>query len=323
LDLAFRILECRPRCLIAANADWPACIPLAFEITSDMGKKFDLRVSINANGKSRALFSVKDPPNGEMLVSRKSPDTLRPSGLNPWKMPIIQGVLPAIKEQRYSIHPSLESEDGNLLKSTMKIASGKTFHTHHWTKTIKSGQNYAPMFVQRCPTLDSENYSVTKPGIQELSLGSYDPQHFTPFFGVFVAARDNVFELPVATQFPAVFVPINVAQHQFHSVRLIVLWSFLSLPSHSSSMASLFQTTADAPERSGGLTALQCRDYFAQECCKMEDELRMFMYFDVQGDPREAVMVPLERYFEDGTVLTPKAAEYMAALKIKTKTLRL
>jgi hypothetical protein len=236
---------------------------------------------------------------------------------------MIQGVMPQIKEQRYSIHPSPESPDGNLLKSTMRIAAGKTFHTRHWTKAIKSGQGYAPMFVQRCPTLDSENYSVTKAGIQELSLGSYDPQHFTPFFGVLVAARDNEFELPVATQFPAIFVPINVAQHQFRSVRLIVLWSFLSLPSHPSSMASLFQTNVDKPELTEGLSTQQCCDHFAQECWKMEDELRMFMYFELKGDPYEPVSFPLERYFENGTLLSPKAAEYMAALKVKTKTIRL
>ena len=167
---------------------------MPFEITSHMGKKFDLRVSINANGRSRALFSVKDPPNGEMLVSRKSPDTLRPSGLNPWRMPTIRAALPQIKEQRYSIHPSLDIPDGNLIKSTMRIASGKKFNTHHWTKAIKGGQNYAPMFVQRCPILDSQNYSITNAGIQEISLGNYDPQQFTPFFGVFVAARDSTDE---------------------------------------------------------------------------------------------------------------------------------
>src|ERR1700722_1383586 len=286
-----------------------------------MGRKFDLRVSFDANSRPRTLFSVKDPPSGEMLVSRKSPDTLRLSGLNPWKMPIVHGVLPTIKEQRYSIHPSLESEDGNLIKSTMKIASGKSFHTHHWTKAIKSGQNYAPMFVQRCPILDSENYSVTKAGIQEIGLGSYDPQYFTPFFGVFIAARNN--EFPSTVQDSTMLVPINVTQHQFRTVRLIVLWSFLALPSHPSSMASLFQTNIDTPELTEGLSVQQCCDYFVQECWKMEDELRMFMYFDVKGDPYEPVMFPLVRYFEDGPVLTPKAAEYMAALKAKTKTVRL
>ena len=62
-----------------------------------MGKKFDLRVTISVDGQARTLFSVKDPPNGEMLISRKRPDTLRPNGLNPQRIPAIQGILPRIK----------------------------------------------------------------------------------------------------------------------------------------------------------------------------------------------------------------------------------
>jgi hypothetical protein len=286
-----------------------------------MGKKFDLRVTINANDRPRTLFSVKDPPNGEMLVSRKSPDTLRPFGLNPQNIPIKEGVFPKIKEQRYSVHPSQGSADSNQLKSTTTLASGKAFLTYHVTKVIKSGERYAPMFIQRCPILDSENFSASRPGVREISLGTYNPQHFTPFFGVFVAARDNEFDLPAATEWPAVFVPINVAQHPFRTVRLIVLWSFLSLPSHPSSMASLFQTSKDTPERTEGLTALECRNYFALECSKMEEELRMFMYMDVNGNPHEPFTVPLERYFSDGTAFTPAAARYMQDLKIKTITI--
>jgi hypothetical protein len=83
-----------------------------------MGKKFDVRVTISVDGQARTLFSVKDPPSGEMLLSRKKTDTLRPNGLNPQSIPVIQGMLPRIKEQRYSIHPSRDSSDANLLKST-------------------------------------------------------------------------------------------------------------------------------------------------------------------------------------------------------------
>jgi hypothetical protein len=285
-----------------------------------MGKKFALRVTINAIDRPRTLFSVKDPPNGEMIISRKAPDTARPPGVNPTKLPGAEAILPRVREQRYSIHPSKESPDANLLKATTTYASGKTSHAHHLTKVVKSGQRYAPMFIQRCPRLDGENFSAARPGLFELSLGTYDPQHFTPFFGVFVAARDNEFTLPDQPQ----LMPINVLQHPFRTVRLIVLWSFLALPSHQSSMASHFMTSPETPERTEGLTAQECCAHFIRECWVMEEELRQFMYLDeIRGNPYEPVTFPIRRYFANGAVLTPAAAEYMEALKVKTLTVRM
>jgi len=276
-----------------------------------VSKKFDLRVTVSANGQERVLFSVKDPPNGEMLISRKAPDTLRPNGLNPNAIPAVHGILPRVKEQRYSIHPSKESSDSNQLKATTTLASGKKIERYHVTKVIKTGHRYAPLFVQRCPKLDSVNYSKSNPGLQELSFGCYDPQHFTLCFGVFLAARDN--EFPSCT--PSLGDPVNVVQHQFRAVRLILMWNFLSLPSHSSSMASLFQTSAEAPQWSEGLTAQACCDHYIGECWNMEQELTRFVYLDEQkNDPREPVMIPLRRYFSDGMTFTQQAAEYFKML---------
>jgi hypothetical protein len=55
----------------------------------------------------------------------------------------------------------------------------------------------------------------------------------------------------------------------------------------------------------------------------MEDELRMFIYLDVNGNPNEPFTVLMERYFSDGMAFTPAAAKYMEELKIKTVTLRM
>ncbi len=284
-----------------------------------MGKKqFDLRVTINANGQERVLFSVKDRPSGEMLISRKAPDTLRPFGLNLSAIPAIQGILPRVTEQRYSIHPSKNSPDSNQLKATTTIASGKKFERHHLTKVIKSGERYAPLFIQRCPQLDGPGFSKKEPGIEEISLGSYDPQHFTLCFGVFVAARDNEFPLSVRPMID----PLNVVQHQFRSVRLIVTWNFLALPSHSSSMASLFGTTTQTPERSEGLTAHACCDHHMRECWVMEDELRKYIYLEVlKNNPRAPVLMPVRRYFADGMTFTTESAEYIKGLKQVVMTL--
>ena len=88
-------------------------------------------------------------------------------------------------------------------------------------------------------------------------------------------------------------------------------------------MTGHFQTTADTPERLGGLTGEQCIELFDTECWKMEEELRMFTYLERGGDPTEPVLVPMARYFADGCTLTPEAAEYMKCLAMKGKTIKI
>lgn len=254
-----------------------------------------------------------DPPNGEIRLNRKTFDAVRPYGLNPRDFPYTSKKLPRIKEQRYSIHPSHKDPTGNLLKATTTTATGQGF-IYHFTKAIKSGQRFAPLFIQRCPRLDSSTFDVTKPGIQEIGLGSYDPKHFTPFFGVFVAARDNEFKMP-GREF---IMPINLAQHEFRSIRIVLMWSFLALPSHNSGAAAHFQTSRATPERTEGYTPEQCCDYFIETCWTMEGELMKFIHQELGHvpNPNTIVMIPpVGRYSADGSTLTPEAAKYMESLK--------
>jgi hypothetical protein len=120
-----------------------------------MGKKLDLQVTINVKGKPRALFSVKDPPTGNMSLIRNGPDTFRPPGIYPDGIPGLS--LQPIMGQRYSIHPSRENPDANTLKATTTVGSGeKIFHAYQHTKVIKSGQRFAFVYIQRCPKFNAK-----------------------------------------------------------------------------------------------------------------------------------------------------------------------
>ena len=151
-----------------------------------MGKKFDLQVTIDTKGERRALFSVKDPPTGNMTLSRRGTDVFRPApGFYPDASALKS--LPRMAGQRYSIHPSRESPDANLLKATTTVASGKIFHSYHLTKkVIKIGNRFAFMYVQRCPRMDGPRYNAKETKLAQISLGSFGPQHFTLYLGVAV-----------------------------------------------------------------------------------------------------------------------------------------
>jgi hypothetical protein len=278
--------------------------------------KYELRVAITARDKTRVLFSVGASPVGEIQISRKAPDAIRPLGTNP--LGAAPGSLPAVVEQRYSIHPSDSNSDGNLLKATTRIQSNKTGHAHQWTKVIKSGRNFAPVFVQRWPLLDAATFDLKAgDGVPQLQLGSYDPARFTLCLGVFLSAKDAAFASPLPAH-------INRADYEFRVLRLTILWSFLSLHSHHTSMTSHFPTTPETPERCEGLTEPQAIQHFDRECWIMEDELRKFIYLEGGGDPREPVLFPLwKRYFADGMALDPDTAEYLKALKAKIHTIRM
>lgn len=262
---------------------------------------------INVHGKPRVLFSVTDPPNGEMKLSRKYPDVIRPHGAPP--DPNARRFL----EQYFSIHPSNESAyANNLLKATTVVEGGEKNEYCHLTKVIKSKRNFAFLYVQRLPKLDAHTFDLTKKEAPaKIDLGSYDPAHFTLYLGVMFAARDTLFSAPPPPH-------INVAQHAFNTVRLIVFWSFLSLPSHPSSMTYHLLTLPETPELIEGMTEQQCFDLFTYQCCVTENELRFFTYMEGGGDPTKRVLFPIQRYFADGMTFTPAAADHMRLLLSKT-----
>jgi hypothetical protein len=176
-----------------------------------------IKFSIEADGAPRLLFSLRESSNKDVML------IIRPGGF------FGDGPEPTneVLEQRYSIHRSASSADYNTIVHTIKLAGGNVYRLSHLTDAIKKRSGFAHVYSRLCPWLDTDQFAASEKDKQFLmSLGAYETGRFTLVHSVFVGACDQEFEceLPRDT---------NLAQKQFCFLRVVVLWSFLTLPSHA------------------------------------------------------------------------------------------
>ncbi|WP_315773363.1 MULTISPECIES: hypothetical protein [unclassified Bradyrhizobium] len=222
----------------------------------------DKRVSfcIEANAAKRELFFVLESEktgNLKLLFRRSlfhNPDN---------KNDPLAGKL--IDEQRYSLHTSPNSTHGlNTFHHTYRVGEHLR-HGYSFTKAIKSKTGFVPLFSRRCPNLAQQHYI---PGFKkstiEVGLGKYDPTRFMLLYSVFVGPPTREFLLFCSHKVCAV-------QYQFAQFSLVVLWSFLSLPSSENGWKLHAEiphpdTIAEHPELSS--TALSCQE---ADCVKYHE----------------------------------------------------
>jgi hypothetical protein len=182
----------------------------------------DKRVSfcIEANEAQRELFFILESQktgNLKLLFRRSlfhNPDNRNDP---------VAGKL--IDEQRYSLHTSPNSIHGvNTFHHTYRVGEYLR-HGYSFTKSIKSRTGFVPLFSRRCPNLAKQHYiSGLKKNSIEIRLGKYDPTMFMLLYSVFVGPPKREFLLFCSHE-------VLALQYQFSQFSLVVLWSFISLPS--------------------------------------------------------------------------------------------
>ena len=95
----------------------------------------------------------------------------------------------------------------------------------HYTSSMKTLSNYAPILTNRSVTLDKDYYVHRATKLSAISLGNYDPDHFQVLYRFAVSSLQS-------EKLSARFERTNCFQMDFAEFRLTVLWSFLSLPSN-------------------------------------------------------------------------------------------
>jgi hypothetical protein len=133
---------------------------------------------------------------------------------------------PQIISQRYSLHASKISNDYTTIKQTLILRDSPTIYTYQITDAIKRKSGFAPLFSCYCQNLDRGRYLVAENRIPLcINIGHYNPLHFTFVYSLFVGPTDLMFGEGNQTT--------NVLQHVFGECSIVLLWSFLTLPSHS------------------------------------------------------------------------------------------
>jgi hypothetical protein len=290
-----------------------------------MTSQSNTRFTITANAEPRTLFSVIERKDGTLILPLKREPLLRLPGLSaPLDRFATLGLLPQVKLQKYSIHPSTKStRQINFIHHTMQLETGQKLHSRHVTKAIKADGTFAFLFCRRCSDLTQPWFLSRGGAADNVSLGVYDPEIFTLMYAVVAGSPDTAFSIEGSSPSPA----INIMQRTFKKVRLVLLWNFLSLPSHPSSLTGHHSTTKpDDPrkedELDAGWTAQQCVDYFARQCAFLDDELRRFIVMERANPvPGQPLLIPVRRYFKDGLTQTREVLDYTEQLQMRILTL--
>ena len=100
--------------------------------------------------------------------------------------------------------------------------------------------------------------------------------------------------------------------------RLTVLWTFLTLPSHSTSLT--FHNTTVPPTNDherrlmDGLASAACLEKFSEQCGVLEREQQMFMMLEAGKPLNEIMMVPVRRWKKDGSQGTGDTDDHVSNL---------
>jgi hypothetical protein len=185
---------------------------------------------------------------------------------------------------------------------------GKERESTHVTEAIKTNNgNFALLYCRRCSDLRKDFFKSSTPVVAEVNLGEIDSDHFALIYSLLATHPDNSFD-------PAGLKDTNVVERRFAKVKLILIWTFVSLPSHYTSLTRHYITTdpgKDAP-LDAGLSREQCLAYFNREREVLETELRDFHLAErIKFVSGSQLSIPMVRFFKDGSAPTKASERYM------------
>jgi hypothetical protein len=215
------------------------------------------RFTVELGGYPRALFSVVERRNETTLGIRTDAFQNKHGITTPLKLSELEPS--KIIEQKISIHPSPSSPTKiNVIKHRKVMANGRATVARNYTKAIKGADGFAFVFQQRCGDLNRSLY-ISR-GKNNISVGAYDPSHFSLIYAIFVGAKETTFtpKIPNGT--------ITITQKSFNNVRVIVLSTFLGIATHPSFFAAQLHTLPSSipndPEAGASLSADECIKHF-------------------------------------------------------------
>ena len=137
-------------------------------------------------GKDRVLFSILEKSNGELIIPIRTAEK--------YGNEYDGGV--DILEQRYSVHPSLQSTEFTTIKHTTNIADGSQIISVLLTDAIKKNTGFSLIFVRRCHDLSPDKYILSSNDQLRhtiISLLDYDPSISTLYYGVIIGPTNAEF----------------------------------------------------------------------------------------------------------------------------------
>ena len=198
-----------------------------------MSSRNNIRIAVVCGDKPRCILSVKERRNGDLLLDIKGRQLAHPIGL-PFVRPD-QWRGDPIREYRYSVHMSPASMTGiNTIKLHHILRNGKAITAVQYTAAIKQTNNFSPIYVRQCSALSDAYYDI-KAGERFDIVDKFDSDAFVLVFGAFIASAGRTFLSHPSPD-------IALRQITFREFSLLLMWSFLTVPSHDASSFEHFVT---------------------------------------------------------------------------------
>lgn len=191
-----------------------------------MTSRWSHRVTIRVGGKARSLISFNSTRAGDLIISIKAAEQMR----DPFLLLAEAGQSKlhgrGIVQQRYTLHRSDGSNTDNVIQHTLELDSGEVLRPRQITKSVKSG-NFTHIFSRRYPNLVSSRYEIGRPAANHIELGDFNSSRFMLVTSLFAGLSDTQFEIK---EWP----DCNVMKQSIGIFQLIIIWSYIALPSHES-----------------------------------------------------------------------------------------
>lgn len=182
-----------------------------------------IAITMNVGGVKKDILGFKIKNNGDVIMLLRHAQAYRDAGA-------MAGIRknPPIKQQRYTLHQSLQSKENiNVIKQTLSVKGRPDKNTYLFTPVIKNKSGFVQIFSRRFPNLNIDKYDYRESQkIKEECLDDFDASKSMLFLSVFVGA-------------PEVEVPEDEYHANIHSIviggfRVLFVWCYMMLPSHTS-----------------------------------------------------------------------------------------
>ncbi len=276
-----------------------------------MGTPSAGRFTLTANGRVRSVLSVAERKNkGDLVLTLRAGGRSRDLGRQIHEDSSYPHHGKAISEHRISIHASRESLSGvNTIKLTRLHEDGTEQTRANVTSAIKQENQFSFVYLHRCSDLLTEEYDVGETDAKNISLGSFDSL-FTPIFAVFVGHADRAFHQPLKPG-------CNIIQRVFLDFRLVILWSFLSVPAHESAMLMHNITFPNTPQLGKGSDERKCIHMFKSMRVAAANEffevLSGFWRDGITPDTTLVRMMENAKFFDSGNSKSPEYLDWLRA----------
>lgn len=140
------------------------------------------RLNVRTNGRLRSLLLIEEKAQGDVYIRIKSGTQV---GIPPNHVLVVQ--------DRYSVHPSINSQTYTTLKKTVELANGFISTGVALTDAVKRQNGFAHLFTHRSSDLNAPVYDIDDDGRDSIILGDFDPIKNVLVFGLFVGHPETVF----------------------------------------------------------------------------------------------------------------------------------